>query len=389
MTLKNLFNKSGDQLAKEAISDYQKSKDEFAVIKKLQKALNIGIENYPLDQVYLYIGSSYFDLSIYDKANEAYKKGLEYNPRNHSLLSNLGLSYSLMGDPEKSIEYYRASLEIKPDNSYAYNNIGLYNYEKGNHFEALESLDKAIKINPKLLVAYSLKVKCLASIGLYKEAEIVFKEALKIGFDNGAVLKDELENIRNLNPKLFWDPRKFLDLLKTLNLDQNTIDNLVKAQMNPKEFYTLNSNLFEDKVLTAFEIKNALNWYLLTGDLNRKQKILTIDFYSSDPSKILEDVKNLLAANKLLVDGTLDEFESELMFSDSEEILISIASKLKISNSIELLNIWTSEHILNIYPIEEAKWKSLNYPFVDTDNGFGRIYPLATNGTIEEFLTRE
>jgi len=389
MTLKNLFNKSGDQLAKEAISDYQKSKDEFAVIKKLQKALNIGIENYPLDQVYLYIGSSYFDLSIYDKANEAYKKGLEYNPRNHSLLSNLGLSYSLMGDPEKSIEYYRASLEIKPDNSYAYNNIGLYNYEKGNHFEALESLDKAIKINPKLLVAYSLKVKCLASIGLYKEAEIVFKEALKIGFENGAVLKDELENIRNLNPKLFWDPRKFLDLLKTLNLDQNTIDNLVKAQMNPKEFYTLNSNLFEDKVLTAFEIKNALNWYLLTGDLNRKQKILTIDFYSSDPSKILEDVKNLLAANKLLVDGTLDEFESELMFSDSEEILISIASKLKISNSIELLNIWTSEHILNIYPIEEAKWKSLNYPFVDTDNGFGRIYPLATNGTIEEFLTRE
>jgi tetratricopeptide (TPR) repeat protein len=75
MSLKNLFNKSGDQLAKEAISDYQKGKDEFDVIKKLQKALNVGIENYPLDQVYLYIGSSYFDLSIYDKASEAYKKG--------------------------------------------------------------------------------------------------------------------------------------------------------------------------------------------------------------------------------------------------------------------------------------------------------------------------
>jgi tetratricopeptide (TPR) repeat protein len=294
-----------------------------------------------------------------------------------------------MGDPEKSIEYYRASLEINPDNSYAYNNIGLYNYEKGNHFEALENLEKAIKINPKLLVAYSLKVKSLASLGLYKEAEIVFKEALKLGFDNGAVLKDELENIKSVNPKLFWDAKKFSELVKTLNLDQNTIENLIRAQRNPKEFYTLNSNLFENIVLTAFEIKNALSWYLLIGDLNRKQRVLIIDFYSSDPSKILGDVKNLLDANELPVRGTLDEFENELMFLDAEEILISIASKLKISNAIELLNIWTSEHILNIYPMEEAKWKSLNYPFINTDNGFGRIYPLATKETIEEFLTRE
>ena len=60
MTFKSLFNKSGDQLAKEAISDYQKSKDEFAVIKKLQKALDLGIENYPLDQIYLYIGQKPF-----------------------------------------------------------------------------------------------------------------------------------------------------------------------------------------------------------------------------------------------------------------------------------------------------------------------------------------
>lgn len=389
MTLKNLFNKSGDQLAKEAISDYQKSKDEFAVIKKLQKALSLGIENYPLDQVYLYIGSSYFDLSIYDKANEAYKKGLEYNPKNHSLLSNLGLSYSLMGDPERSIEYYRASLDIKPDNSYAHNNVGLYNYEKGNHFEALESLEKAIKINPKLLVAYSLKAKCLASIGLYKEAEIVFKEAVRMGFDNGAVLKVELENIRNLNPRLFWNAQKFLELIQTFGLDQNAIDNLVKAQRNPKEFYAANSNLLENKVLTAFEIKNALSWYLLIEELSRGQRILTIDFYSSDPSEILGKIKKLLDVNKLPINDTLDEFENQFMFSDSEEILISIASKLKISNSIELVNIWTSDHVLNIHPIKETEWESLNYPFVSTDNGFGKVHPLATSGTIEEFLTRE
>jgi tetratricopeptide (TPR) repeat protein len=386
MPFMSLFNKSGDQLAKEAITDYQKSKDEFAVIQKLQKALKIGIKNYPLDQIYLYIGSSYFDLSIYDKANEAYQKGLEYNQKNHSLLSNLGLTYSMMGNPEKSIEYYRASLEIKPDNAYAHSNIGLYNYENGNHFEAIESLDKAISINPKLAVSYSLKAKSLASIGLYKEADLVYREAIKNGFDNGPVLKEELENLKNLNPKVFWNGQKFSELVMTFSPDSKMIENLTKAQKNPRDFYSTNKDLFENKVLNAFEIKNALSWHLLIDELNRKKKILTIDLYSCEPQEILKNIKNLLITNDFELHDALDEFENKFAFSEPEEIIVSIAAKVKISRGIELLNIWTSDHVLNIFPMDQGRWKSLNYPFIDTENGFGKIHPLATNESIEDFL---
>jgi Tfp pilus assembly protein PilF len=389
MLFKSLFNKSGDQLAKQAISDYQKSKDEFGVIQKLEKALQMGIVNYPLDQIYLYIGSSYFDLSIYDKASEAYQKGLEYNAKNHSLLSNLGLTFSLMGNSEKSIEYYRASLEIKPDNSYAHNNIGLYHFEKGNHFEALESLEKAIKINPKLTVAYSLKAKSLASIGLYKEADQVYKEALKNGFDNGPVLKEELENIKSQNPKFYWHAQKFSELLTAFRIDKDKLPNFVSAQKNSLDFFTSHPELFGDEILTSFEIKNALVWYLLIKELQRTQRVLKIDFYDCEASTILPIMKEVLSANDFLIDDTLNEFEEKFMFSDAEEIILSIASKLKISKSIELLNIWTSDHVLNIFPMADAKWKSLNYPFIETENGYGKIYPLATNQSIENFLTQE
>ena len=192
MIFNNLFNKNADQLAKEAIADYQKGKDEFKVIEKLQKALRIGIKHYPLDQIYLHIGASYFDLAIYDKAKDAYEKGLEYNSKNHTLLSNLGLTHNKLGNIENSIPYYKASLKIKPDNSYAHHNIGLYLYENGEHFEAIQNLDKAIQFNPGLNVSYAVKARCLAYIGRYKEAEKALKDAVNKGYDNGKGLKIEL-----------------------------------------------------------------------------------------------------------------------------------------------------------------------------------------------------
>lgn len=389
MTFKNLFNRNGDQLAKEAINDYQKSKDEFEVIKKLQKAIKIGIVNYSLDQIYLYIGASYYDLSIYDKAIEAYEKGLEYNKENHSLLSNLGLTYNQMGEIEKSINFYHASLKIKPDNSYAHHNIGLYNYNKGCHFDAIESLDKAININPGFAVSYALKARCLAYIGLYKEADLVFKEALKKGFDNGPVLKAELENIKNQNPRIFWNSQKFLELLSIFSLDRLTIENLINSKKDPKEFLNLNKELFGDKMLTEFEIKNALQWFLLINELKNVGKILTIDYYSCEPSKIVENIKKILITNDFMTNDTIKEFENNFAYSETEELIFAIASKLKVSNSIELLNIWTSENVLNIYPVEEIKWTSLNYPFIDCENGFGKVYPLATKDTIENFLMKD
>ena len=49
MIFNKLFGKNSDQLVKEAINDYKNSKDEFAVIEKLQTAIKNGVKHYPLD----------------------------------------------------------------------------------------------------------------------------------------------------------------------------------------------------------------------------------------------------------------------------------------------------------------------------------------------------
>jgi tetratricopeptide (TPR) repeat protein len=384
MTLKNLFNKNADQLAKEAIHDYQNGKDEFKVIEKLHKALKIGIKHYPLDQIYNHIGASYYDLALYDKAKEAYEKGLEYNPKNHSLLSNLGAAFQKLGDLEKSIPYYKASLEIKPDNSFAYNNIGLYLYENGNYIEAMENLDRAIQINPGLMVSYDVKARCLAYVGKYKESEGVFKEAIKRGLDNAQLLREELEKIKAKNPQVFFDLQSLKILLQKLSLNKEKSEMIIMAQDKPIEFYKNNGKYFEGRTLTSFEISNALYLFLLITILQSEGKLLYIN-ENTEIGQIQIGIKEILSSNGFEVGGALDEFEN-LMESDSEVLLTSIASKLKISNSIELLNIWISDNELNIFPLDKEKWDGFEYPFTYNINGFGKICPIASMQTMENWL---
>ncbi|MFK7847140.1 MAG: tetratricopeptide repeat protein [Rhodothermales bacterium] len=375
------FGKSGDQLAKEAINDYQKGKDEFEVVEKLEKALEVGIKHYPLDQIYLYIGAAFFDLSLYDKAKAAYERGLEYDKKNHSLLSNLGLTYSKLGDLSKAIPYYEASLEINPNNSYAYHNIGLFNYENGNHFKAIEYFDKAIERNPGLAVSYAVKSRCLSYVGRYEASNESYKNALKKGYDNGPVLRSDLEYIRSENGAFYWDPIKFDQLVARMDLPAEQVGMLASIQKDPVTFFENNLLLFEELTLTSFEMNCVLHWYLLIRFLEEHDRVLVIDT-SFEPALLVQHVKTLLVANEMTLNDSLDEFE-DLSGFDLEELVLLIAAKLKLIHSIELVNIWTSDSVLNIYPITGEKWTSLDYPFLDAENGYGKVFPLAPNQTIE------
>lgn len=387
MIFRNLFNTSADQLAKEAIHDYTKYKDEFLVIEKLHKALKMGIKYYPLDKIYAYIGSSYFNLELHEKAIEAYEKGLEYNSKNHEILSNIGLSLQKLGDLEKAIPYYKASLEIKPDYSVAYHNLGFYFFETGKHFEAIENFDKAIKFNPGFAFSYFFKAMCLAYIGNYKEADKALKEAVKRGYDNGQNAKNDLEKIKNENPSVHFDSAKFNKLLTELKMSKNQIELIIQASQNPLEFYNNNIDLFEDKIFSPFDIYNSLHWNLLIIMLQNDGRLYTIDD-NCVSKEMLNYISKILISNGFTIKDTLVEFEN-YDTSNNESIIASIASKLKLIHSIELINIWLSNYELNIIPISKVSWDKLDYHFLDNEKGIGKIYPIASNKTVENWLTKD
>ena len=209
-TIMAFFKKSGDQLAKEAIADYKKGNDEISVIKRLEQALQLGLKIYPLDEIYKYIGAAYDELSLPDKAQQAYEKALTFNPKNHTVLSNLGLIYETRGNSMKALEYYKASLESNPENSFALHNIGVMLYREGNFIEALGYFKRTIKLNPHLSTSHAMMSRCYAYIGQFEKAQASFIQAGKCGYDNIKNLRSELREIKKELPRVLFDHDKFV-----------------------------------------------------------------------------------------------------------------------------------------------------------------------------------
>ena len=386
--LKNLFNKNGDQLAREAIDDYSKGRDEFEVISKLQKAISLGIENYPLDKIYLHIGASYFDLSIYDKAKEAYEKAYEINPKNSSIISNLGLSYSNLGEPEKALKLYFNALEINPNHSFAYHNIGLYYYECGDHFISLEYLDKAITINPGLAVSYAVKARCLAHIGQYNEASKLIKEAKNRGYDNSDGLKRDINNISNSNPKVLWNSDKFISLATALsNENFYLLSDIQKATKDPVNFFKENYSVFESKHFNSFEINNLIPLNLLIDYLLDKNLLIVLE-QNENGYNLISEIENLLNEKYSLDSYLFEDFKTEYLDFELDDLLNSIASRLKIQKNIEILDLFYYEDQLILTVIDGENWNKIKYPFSDDSNYIGRVRAIANESTINEYLKK-
>ena len=386
MFLKNLFNKNGDQLAREGIDDYSKGRDEFAVIDKLQKALKLGIKHYPLDQIYLHIGASYFDVSIFEKAKEAYEKAYEINPNNPSVVSNLGLTYNNLGLPEKALQFYFEALKINPNHSFAYHNIGLYFYESGRHFEALEYLDKAIEINPGLAVAYAVKARCLSYIGDKKEALKYLQSAKRCGFDNCDGLRQDIDYVCNSHPNLFWNKEKFIELSTLLsNSDLDLIKRIETIIENPYLFFKENENEFFYKDLTSFEIANIIPLTLLLDYLYTKDLLLIVE-QDNNLHSVIENIKQLVMKFVDVNDDFFNEFYKEQGYFETDDLIVAISSKIKLTFNLEIIDIWYNEFQLLLTVMKTDDWEKLNYPFSETEGGFGRIRCIATKDTISNFL---
>ncbi|MDL2221365.1 tetratricopeptide repeat protein [Parabacteroides sp. OttesenSCG-928-N08] len=387
MFLKNLFNKSGDQLAREAIEDYNNNKDEFTIIEKLQKTIKLGIKHYPLDQIYLHIGACYYDLSLHEKAKEAYEKAYEINPKNATVISNLGLSHYQLGMPKRALQFYFEALKINPNHSYSYHHIGLYYYEHGMHFEALEYLDKALEIKSNLTMAHSVKARCLSYIGNKEEALRYLQSAKKCGYENGINLRNDIDYVCSRHPNLFWNKEKFIEL--STNLSNNNLEllnNINWATEKPYHFFKENPDSFFTKDLTSFEINNIIPITLLLNYLYAEELLVIVE-QDYELHSLIESVEKLLRKFADVNGDFFHEFYTIKKSHDIDDLIVSIASKIKITFNLETIDIWYNEAQLFLTMIKVDDWQKIQYPFSDTEDGFGRIRCIATEHTIKTFLT--
>lgn len=150
--------------------------------------------------IYVNLGSAFYDKGEYANSLMVYKKALDISPRNAKIHCNLGYLYWGCGMMEEAIKSYE--LAIKYDDRYdiAFNNLGvIYLDDLGRVQKAMELFSNAINSNPNYALAYYNKARAVSIIGDNVEAAKLYQIAYDLNkISNELDPKEILEKIQGL-----------------------------------------------------------------------------------------------------------------------------------------------------------------------------------------------
>ncbi len=156
------------------------------VFQEAKKDLDAAITSYqsaylltPEDiDIYINLGSAFYDKEDYDNALTIYRNALELDPENAKIHCNLGFLYWGKGDTDEAIREYEYA--IKYDNTYsiAYNNLGvIYLDDLGRVQNAIDMFKKAVENNPNYALAHFNLARSITITGDKIEAAKLYQIA--------------------------------------------------------------------------------------------------------------------------------------------------------------------------------------------------------------------
>lgn len=128
--------------------------------------------------VYISLGSAFYDNEDYKNALIIYRRALELEPNNSKIHCNLGYLYWGMGDLDEAIKEYKLSIKFDPNYDIAHNNLGvIYLDDLVQLQNAIDCFNMAIECNPNYALAYYNLGRCYALKNENIEAAKYFQQA--------------------------------------------------------------------------------------------------------------------------------------------------------------------------------------------------------------------
>ena len=158
---------------------FQEAKGDYdAAIAAYQSATLLNPDDV---DVYVSLGSAFFDKGDLNNALAAYRSALEIDPGNAKVHCNMG--YLLWGKNaiNESIKSYEMAIKLDPFYDIAYNNLGVIYLDDLGQFDKAEMLfQKAVEINPNYALAYYNTARLMSIRGDKIEAARLFQVALDL-----------------------------------------------------------------------------------------------------------------------------------------------------------------------------------------------------------------
>ena len=158
---------------------FQEAKQDLdAAITSYQSAYLLTPEDI---DIYINLGSAFYDKEDYDNALAVYRNALDLNPQNAKIHCNLGFLYWGKGDTDEAIREYEQAIEFDKNYDIAYNNLGvIYLDDLGKVKEATEMFKKSVECNPNYALAHFNLARSIAITGDKIEAAKLYQIAQDI-----------------------------------------------------------------------------------------------------------------------------------------------------------------------------------------------------------------
>ncbi len=131
--------------------------------------------------IYVNLGSAFYDKEDYDNALSVYRAALELEPTSAKIHCNLGFLHWGKGDTDEAIKEYELAINYDKSYDIAYNNLGvIYLDDLGRVQKAAELFQKAVENNPNYALAYFNLARAITIKGDKVEAAKLYQIAQDI-----------------------------------------------------------------------------------------------------------------------------------------------------------------------------------------------------------------
>jgi tetratricopeptide (TPR) repeat protein len=120
------------------------------------------------------LGNAHFSAGRYGDAIQTYVQGLEVQPDNLWLKTNLAAAYSYNGEPRKAIAVYESVSDL---DATMLSNLSLLYFDEGRYQEAADLLKRALVLEPRSAVKHGNLGDTYRKLGLAKEAAEEYRRA--------------------------------------------------------------------------------------------------------------------------------------------------------------------------------------------------------------------
>ena len=187
---------SGDMLVDQGLEAYDNG-DYTKAIQQFKLAIEAGVTEHNLAEVYTLIGSAYDQLDQFDDALAAHKKAVEIDPESFQAWNNLGNAYFYLGNLKEAESSHKRAINLNPEYAFAYASLGAVYVSRNEPEAAIEVLNEAIRLNETIATAHANLALAYALLGQFDIAESSLQRAIVLGYKNGVIVQQRIDNLKS------------------------------------------------------------------------------------------------------------------------------------------------------------------------------------------------